>query len=280
VFLALSRRATNEEVKRMQLKRLEDVQWLDLPKIESPHLAGAWVESHALLRDSALWELEGLDDVVWDDLAPSRHVWDATARIQLLERVERAEVVLVHGLETDPVGPALLPGSGEQHDNWTIVSSLSPEAQYNLRRLLEFARATRTIREPIIAPRTTGPAEPAEPQQAVQLSVTNPRWEHVDQQRSDETPDSTIEGDTITLNVDVNGASDGTLVTFRIYETSQTPPSRIGVARGKVEGGVGTAQWEVNPRRDHPQLEFEGAVRRVSSGRAEIVVLPEFEFSL
>lgn len=264
----------------MLLKRLEDVQWLDLPKIEAPHLASAWVESHALLRDSALWELEGLDDVVWDDLAPCRHVWDNAARIQLLERVERAEVVLVHGFETNPVGPALLPDSGEQHDNWTIDSSLSLEAQCNLRRLLQFARATRTIREPIIVPGTTSPAAPAETQQAQQLSVTNPRWEHVDQQRSDETPDSTVEGDTITLNVDVSGASDGSRVTFKIYDTSQTPPSRIGVARGEVEGGVGTAQWEVNPRRDNSQLEFEGAVRRVSSERAEIVVLPEFEFSL
>lgn len=263
----------------MQLKRIEEVQWLDLPKVESPHLAGAWVESHALLDDSVLWELEGLDDVIWDELAPCRHVWDSAARLQLLERVERAEVVLVHGFETDPVSPALVRGSNDQRDNWNVDSSLSLEAQYNLRRLLAYAYQTRTVLEPIPGP---APARQPAPttQQPEELTVTNPRWEHVDQQRSEASPDNAIAGDRILLKVDVSGAVEGSRVTFKVYNTASEPAARVAAVTGNVEAGIGSAEWTVKVKRRKVKLEFEGAVRRTTSERAEIPLLVEFAFSV
>ena len=88
-------------------------------------------------------------------------------------------------------------------------------------------------------------------------------------------------GDTVTLMVDVTGVSDGTRVTFKIVDTSISPPGRIAVVRGEVDGGIGKAEWKVKVNRAKPALEFEGEVRRTSSERAEIpVVVREYILSL
>lgn len=265
----------------MRLKRCDDVEWFDLPNVESPSFARIWAESNLHVSGPDICWIQGLDDVVYDDLAAHHPVWDNHARLRLLERIESAEVILVHGLDSRPLLPIVYRDSEESNDIWKVDSSLSLNAQFNLQRMLQNAYRTRGILSAIIEPRQAA-TRPVQAEESVreELTVTNPRWEHTDQERGNETPESTVEGDIITLKVDVNSAADGSRVTFKVYDTSIEPASRVGLARGEVQGGTGSAVWEVRFRRDNVELEFEGAVRRVSSERADIVVLPEFEFSL
>lgn len=263
----------------MKLKRRQDVEWLDLPKVESPFFARAWVESNVPVSGSGRYWIHGLDDVVWDDLSHNQHVWNSHAHRRLLERVENAEVLLVHGFGSEPVMPAVRRDASAKNVTWKVEASLSLEAQFNVQRMLEHARHTRGIWAPIIQPTKAAPQpEPKKKDEPEELTVTNPRWVHIDQKRGDDSPDATIAGDSVSLMVDVSGAADGTLVSFKVFDTSISPPCRVGVARGEVEGGVGTAEWKVKLPRNGEVLEFEGEVRRVSSGRAEIPVLDEFEF--
>jgi hypothetical protein len=102
----------------------------------------------------------------------------------------------------------------------------------------------------------------------------------VDQQRGEDTPEAAAVGDVVTLKVDVSGAGDGTRITFRVFDTSESPESRVGVARGQVNGGIGTAEWTVKTRQKKPKLMFDGEVRRASSERAEISIIAEFAFSI
>lgn len=82
-------------------------------------------------------------------------------------------------------------------------------------------------------------------------------------------------GDTVLLKVDVSGAADGTPVTFKVADIFISPPGRVASVRGKVEGGLGTAEWQLKVPRAGTRLEFEGQVRRVGSGSAEIPVKNE-----
>ncbi len=262
----------------MRLKRREDVQWRDLPKVESPFFARAWVESNVNINGRELCWVQGLDDVVWDDLSHNRHVWDSHAHNRLIERVDNAEVFLVHGFGSDPVMPIVRRSAGEKSDSWKVEASLSLDAQFNVQRMLHHARQTRGIWAPLVVPKKAAPKTEVKKEEPEELTVTNPVWEHIDKQRGDDSPDATIAGDKVTLKVDVTGAADGNRVTFKVFDTSITPPSRVAVVRGEVEGGVGTAEWTVKVNRQGAKLEFEGEVRRVSSERAEIPVVEVFNF--
>jgi len=107
------------------------------------------------------------------------------------------------------------------------------------------------------------------------LSITNPRWEHKDENRKKESPDTTIAGDIVILKADVKGIPEGVTVSFDIYDTAVKPPARIDTVKGKNKEGVGSAEWTVeDPRGAHEErevkLEFEGVVRSKASVKCEI----------
>jgi hypothetical protein len=106
--------------------------------------------------------------------------------------------------------------------------------------------------------------------------VKNPRWEHVDQKVAEKRKESTLVGDKVALKVDVTNVPDGTSVTFKVFDTSMSPPKQIGMASGKVAGGVGTAEWSIKRQ---TKLEFEGKVRSLISERAVLPVAKIFKLS-
>ncbi|MBN1758745.1 MAG: hypothetical protein JW863_10525 [Chitinispirillaceae bacterium] len=105
------------------------------------------------------------------------------------------------------------------------------------------------------------------------ITVTNPRWEHVDDARKEESPAVARIGDTIALFVDVSGYPEGAPVTFDIFDKTRDPAMRIETERGKNEGGTARIEWVVcdpDERGEALKLEFEGSARSKSSGRAPI----------
>lgn len=117
------------------------------------------------------------------------------------------------------------------------------------------------------------------------LSITNPRWEHVDEQKKSDIPAITSTGDEITLMVDISGAPHGAGVDFTVYDVGGPSPTVAGKVHGRNENGVGKATWVVDdPRKDGEdwelKLEFEGEVRSKVSERAEInIEIKEFSLS-
>lgn len=255
----------------MRLKRPEDVQWAELPKVESPEIARAWAESNLPLSGYELCWVQGLEDVIWDELSQQLHVWDNDSRGLLLDRLGNAEVFLVHGLSSEPLRPAVRRGEGEQSGTWVVDPSLTLVAQLNVHKMVDYAADTKGIWAPILKrTETAAQAQPKTKSEPESLTVTNPRWEHVDQQRGKDSPDAAAGGDLVRLMVDVTGASNGAVVTFRVFDASISPAGRVAAVRGEVQDGIGTAEWEIKRDRQGAKLEFEGMVRRVGSERAEI----------
>ncbi len=105
------------------------------------------------------------------------------------------------------------------------------------------------------------------------ITVTNPRWEHVDEARKNESPAVARVGDTIALLVDVSEYPEGAPVTFDIFDKTREPAMRIETERGKNEGGTARIEWVVSDPDEQGaalKLEFEGSARSKSSGRAPI----------
>ncbi len=135
---------------------------------------------------------------------------------------------------------------------------------------------------------TTSPAasdDMVDSEQEEEIAVTNPQWEHVNEARKEESPDETIEEDTIALSVSISGAPEGAAVTFDIFDTATSPPARVGTVRGKNENGSSTAEWKVeDPRNDSDtrecSLEFEASVRSKASERKAIPLLDAFSIQL
>lgn len=253
----------------MRLKRLEDIQWEDLPKIESPFFARGWVESN-LQKKEGPFQIEGLDNVLWDGFGQSGTGWSEASPEHLLDQVENGELFLIHDLGSDPFEPVVR--RAEDDRTWELAGTYTLQVQFNLQRMFEQAAESRGLWEPV-AKREKG-ATAAQVQEAgpEPLSVTNPRWEHLDEARADSRPDAAMAGDPLVLKVDVSGAADGSSVSFKVYDSAQSPRARVGSVRGQVEGGIGAARWEAS-HRPGAKLEFEGSVRRVSSGPAEIPVI-------
>lgn len=254
----------------MRLKRLEDIQWQDLPKIESPFFARTWVESNIYAGEGP-FQLQGLDDLLRGDFQHHERSWGSYPTEVLLEKVQNAELFLVHGLGSAPFEPIVQP----RPDNgaWELVESYSLEVQFNLQLMFEHAVESRGLWEPVAVPATAAPASEPEKQKTDELRVTNPRWEHVDGKRAESSPGAAMAGDRIRLQVDVSGAADGSPVSFKIRDTAISPPGRVGSSRGEVRGGIGMVEWDVKVQRTGAKLEFEGVVRRVSSGPAEIPII-------
>lgn len=255
----------------MKLKRQQDVDWFDLPKVESPFFAKSLLESTLSTSCSDLTMFPGLSDAVWNDYSHAQPVWDNNTLTCLLGRVERGEVLLVHGPGTEPIAP-IVHGEVEQgsHD-WVLNEGFGHVAQLNLDWVVKHAYKSRTIWAPIPLP-AEAPKVEIKKEEKEEPSITNPRWEHVDENRKNNSADTTVVGDVVNLMVDVTGVKDGSRVTFKIFDTSISPPARVGVARGDVEGGIGRGEWKVKPLSQGSHLEFEGEVRRMTSERAEIPV--------
>jgi hypothetical protein len=105
------------------------------------------------------------------------------------------------------------------------------------------------------------------------VTVTNPRWEHVDEDKKTDSPDKAAVGDDVILMVDVSGVPEGSPVTFDIYDVSSDPPLRIASAKGTNEKGTAKGEWTVedpNEMGEELKLEFEGVAKSKASERAEI----------
>lgn len=270
----------------MRLKRRQDIEWRDLPKIESPFFARSWVEKNVNVNGFGLHWVQGLDDVLERDFSSTQRVWNQHAHERLLEKVEDAEVVLVHGLASDPVLPVVQRGPDLEKVPWQPDDALKPSAHFNVEWMIGEAHKTRHILMPLVIPVKAKSKAPERPEREPdQLRVDNPRWEHVNEKAKEDRPDVSRIGDTVLLKVDVNTVPNGTRASFVIYDASVSPPRRIDAVNGKVEGTIGSASWQVRDLRSGDVdrdicLEFEGRVGRVTGERVKIALeRAEFIFS-
>lgn len=105
------------------------------------------------------------------------------------------------------------------------------------------------------------------------ITITNPRWTHLDDTRKTESPKVARLGDRIELLVDVTGYPEGGSVVFDIFDASNEPAMRIETERGKNTGGTAHIEWVVtdpNETGSKLKLLFEGSARSKSSGKAPI----------
>lgn len=116
------------------------------------------------------------------------------------------------------------------------------------------------------------------------VNLTNPRWEHKDETKKENSSEKAAVDDTIILMADVSGIPESAPVTFDIYDTSENPPMVVDSAKGKNEGGVAKAEWVVadkSGKGEGAKLEFEAVAKSKSSERREINLneVNLFEFS-
>jgi|GEM_PF-1992998 len=107
------------------------------------------------------------------------------------------------------------------------------------------------------------------------VTVTNPRWEHVDEDKKGATPDTVEIGDEVYLYVDVAGVPEGSRVTFDVFDVTFDPPMRIATVSGKNEQGRACGKWTVedsSERGEELKLEFEGIAKSKASGRCPLGV--------
>ena len=107
------------------------------------------------------------------------------------------------------------------------------------------------------------------------ISVSNPRWVHLDTALRKSSPDTCNVGDSVELLFDVRGYPEGASVNFDIFDASTEPAMRIDTVRGKNENGTARIQWSVadpNNCGDKLQLLFEGSARSKCSDRVPIGV--------
>lgn len=117
------------------------------------------------------------------------------------------------------------------------------------------------------------------------ITVTNPRWVHVDEKKMSASPDIATVGDEVYLYVDVSGVPEGATVTFDVFDVSLDPPFRIGSASGKNEQGMARGKWSVEDPQKRGQklkIEFEGIAKSKASSREPIDLKekPKFIFSM
>ena len=116
-------------------------------------------------------------------------------------------------------------------------------------------------------------AEAPEETAAAGPSLTNPRWEHADENKAKENPDFAVSGDKIFLKADVTGFADDAPITFEILDSSSSPERKIATITGRNTVGVAKVQWTVDNQGDNDaefKPVFEAKAGRLSSGRCEI----------
>ena len=213
------------------------------------------------LLDLSLQDLIFQTELVMDELTPVEKLnyninhfcndfSDKNGRIEFIRAVMEAGIVgalqIPFFYQSDPRMEKLL--RKKQHDYY--MPPLPAEAQ------TEEAALTDDLEE------TTG-----------EVQVTNPRWEHEDTEKAQNSPETAFVGDGIMLLADVQGIPEGAQVTFDIFDTTEEPPLRIDTAKGKNEGGTARASWVVqdpNERGEALSLQFEGIAKSKASSRAEI----------
>ncbi|KMQ49524.1 hypothetical protein CHISP_3560 [Chitinispirillum alkaliphilum] len=126
-------------------------------------------------------------------------------------------------------------------------------------------------------------------QEKHEYSISNPRWEHVDEKKRSKSPDRAKPGDEVRLMVIIEGVPDGAGVDFTVYDTAGVKPKVVGQVHGRNENGVGMVSWVVDFPDDEKdsgddniemKLEFEAEVRDKVSDRSKIkICCQNFEFS-
>ncbi|MGE5670021.1 MAG: hypothetical protein ACM31E_01165 [Fibrobacterota bacterium] len=93
------------------------------------------------------------------------------------------------------------------------------------------------------------------------ILITNPCWEHVDEDRANESPDCVEFDDKILLKADVENFAEGGDVIFTIYDTSEKPPRKVTSVNGKNKRKIGSAEWVVSDKngKGSPKLEFDAS---------------------
>lgn len=107
------------------------------------------------------------------------------------------------------------------------------------------------------------------------VEVTNPRWEHKDEDKKSSSPDEAATGDTIILQADIKNYPEGATVTFDVFDTSGASPFRIKTVNGKNVSGVGKGEWVVDDPNDQGEdlkLAFEAIARSKATEKCEIGV--------
>ena len=110
-----------------------------------------------------------------------------------------------------------------------------------------------------------------------QLELNNPRWEHIDKEKADSSPDKAAVGDSISLMVSAPGFPDGAPLTFDIYDSSSDSPVKIDSASGSVDGGRGQAKWTVKTGENSTatELDWEASGKGKKSEKGKIKLLEE-----
>jgi hypothetical protein len=104
------------------------------------------------------------------------------------------------------------------------------------------------------------------------ILITNPRWEHIDEERADESPDCVEFDDNIILKADVENYADGGDIIFTIYDTSEKPPRKVTSVNGKNKKKIGSAEWVVSDKngKGTPKLEFDASAASSVTERCPI----------
>jgi hypothetical protein len=105
------------------------------------------------------------------------------------------------------------------------------------------------------------------------VEVTNPRWEHKDPDKKNNSPDKASFGDTLILMADIKNHPEGAAVTFDIYDMSQKPPQLVETAKGKHEKGVGRGEWKVvdkTGKGDDQEFAFEAIAKSKATDKKPI----------
>ncbi len=118
-----------------------------------------------------------------------------------------------------------------------------------------------------------------------QISITDLSWEHTDDSRKSDSPESVYVGDTVIIKANVADLAEGAEVSFDIYDTAANPPIRIDTVKCKNEGGTASAEWLVEDTRNEDEdrelkIEFEAVAKGNVSKRTEIKVGGVFKVRL
>jgi hypothetical protein len=106
-----------------------------------------------------------------------------------------------------------------------------------------------------------------------EITLNNPRWEHKDAKKLENSPKKATFDDTVILMADVTGIPENGPVTFDIFDTSGKAPKKIDSAKGKNVGGVAKGEWVVTDKSGKgadAKFEFQAAAQGKTSSRCEI----------
>jgi hypothetical protein len=108
-----------------------------------------------------------------------------------------------------------------------------------------------------------------------EVELNNPRWEHKDATKKENSSKKAAFDDTVILMADVTGIPENGPVTFDIFDISIKPPKNVGSAKGKNVGGVAKGEWVVVDKTDQGEeakLEFQASAQGKTSTRCTIAV--------